>query len=154
MRRSLLLVCLFGVVAGGATGCMGNLAGSNQSRQETSNSSPVTDTTSFVNRLRAVGLTVEPGGQVEQPFFSVAGTMLKVHGEDVQVFQYPTTAAAEAQTAPVSSDGSAVGTAKPFWIGSPHFYKSGRLVVLYVGDQATVLQTLEAVLGRQFAGKK
>ncbi len=79
--------------------------------------------------------------------------MIKVHGEDVQVFQYSSTAATDAQAAPVSPDGSAVGTAKPHWVGPPHFYKKGNLLVLYVGDNDTVLQALEAVLGPQFAGK-
>jgi hypothetical protein len=146
-------MCLLVVVAGGATGCQQNLLGSNQPRPGKSHGSPVTDAASFVNRLRAVGLDVEPGGEVEQPFFSITGTMIKVHGEDVQIFQYPNTAAADAQAAPISPDGSAVGTAKPFWVGLPHFYKNGTLLVLYVGDNDTVLQALEAVLGPQFAGR-
>ena len=79
--------------------------------------------------------------------------MIKLHGEDVQVFQYPNAAAVEAEAARVSRDGSTVGTTKLHWIGPPHFYKQGRLLVLYVGDESKVLKALEAVLGRQFAGK-
>ena len=79
--------------------------------------------------------------------------MIKVHGEDVQVFQYASAEAADAETAPISRNGTSVGTRKIHWIGSPHFYKKGRLVVLYVGDADQVRRTLEAALGRQFAGK-
>lgn len=79
--------------------------------------------------------------------------MIKVSGEDVQVFQYSHAAAVDAQAALVSPDGSAVGSSKLHWVGPPHFYKKGKLLVLYVGDNDKVLKVLEAVLGQQFAGK-
>jgi len=53
----------------------------------------------------------------------------------------------------VSRDGSAIGTAKPHWIGTPHFYRQGRLLVLYLGDEKRIIQASEGVLGRQFAGQ-
>jgi len=92
-------------------------------------------------------------GEVEQPFFSIKGSMIKVHGEDVQVFQYANAAAADAEVLPISRDGMAVGTRKIFWVGAPHFFKQGRLLVLYVGDNQKVMETLATVLGRQFAGR-
>jgi hypothetical protein len=79
--------------------------------------------------------------------------MIRVHGEDVQVFQYANAAAADAEAAPISRDGRAVGTRRIQWIGSPHFFKREKLLVLYVGENAKVLGSLEAVLGRQFAGE-
>jgi len=91
-------------------------------------------------------------GEVDQPFFSIPGRMIKVHGEDVQVFQYANAAAAAAEAAPISRDGRTVGTRKVHWIGSPHFFKKEKLLVLYVGDNAKVLGSLEAALGQQFAG--
>ncbi len=78
---------------------------------------------------------------------------IEVHGEDVQVFQYSNAAAADAQAALVSRDGGAVGTTKVHWMGPPHFYKKEKLLVLYIGDNEKMLKTLEAVLGRQFAGQ-
>jgi hypothetical protein len=107
----------------------------------------------LIERLRAAGATVEPAGKIEQPFFSVPGNALRVDGEDVQAFQHPTPAAAETEARRVSRDGSAIGTAKPHWIGTPHFYRQGRLLVLYLGDEKKVIQVLEGVLGRQFAGQ-
>jgi folylpolyglutamate synthase/dihydropteroate synthase len=90
---------------------------------------------------------------VDQPFFSISGKMIKVHGEDVQVFQFANAAAADAEAAPISHDGMEVGTSKIHWIGSPHFFKKAQLLVLYVGGNPKVLKTLESLLGRQFAGK-
>jgi len=79
--------------------------------------------------------------------------MIRVRGEDVQVFPYASAAAAQAQAALVSRNGSTVGTTKLHWIGPPHFYRQGRLLVLYVGSDDQVLKALDAVLGRQFAGQ-
>lgn len=79
--------------------------------------------------------------------------MIKVYGEDVQVFQYRSAAQAASQAAAVSADGGTVGTAKIQWAGAPHFYRTGKLLVLYVGEDRRVLKVLQAVLGAQFAGK-
>ena len=74
-------------------------------------------------------------------------------GENVQVFRYPSERAAEAEAKKVNAEGTAVGTSSAMWIGPPHFYKKGRLIVLYVGDNKTVTEALGAVLGAQFAGQ-
>jgi hypothetical protein len=107
----------------------------------------------LIKNLRALGAGATTVGDVEQPFFSVTGKMIKVHGEDVQVFQFASLAAAEAEVVPISRDGMSVGTRKIFWVGPPHFFKKEKLVVLYVGDDGKVLKSLEAVLGQQFAGQ-
>ena len=38
------------------------------------------------------------------------------------------------------------------WIGPPHFYLAERLIVLYIGEDQSVIELLETVLGPQFAG--
>lgn len=38
------------------------------------------------------------------------------------------------------------------WIALPHLFRSGRVIVLYVGGDAETLLALRAVLGEQFAG--
>ena len=61
--------------------------------------------------------------------------------------------AAQAEADQVAPDGSSVGTSMPFWVGDPHFFKGGKLIVLYLGDDADILSALESVLGEQFAGR-
>ena len=143
---------LFVVAVGCATGGEKSpRPGHDQPKQ--SKSGPVTDYPSLIKSLRALGAGATAVGDVEQPFFSIKGAMIKVHGEDVQVFQYANAAAADAEATPISRDGMAVGTRKIFWIGAPHFYKQRRLLVLYVGNNDKVLRSLETVLGQQFAGQ-
>lgn len=111
------------------------------------------DYAAFLSRLRASGAAVEERGDAEQPFLRVAGRMVGVGGEDVQAFQYSDAAAMESEAARISRDGLTIGNAKPHWIGSPHFYKRGKLLVLYVGEDAGTRKVLESILGPQFAGK-
>lgn len=102
--------------------------------------------------LAAAGATVGQESEIEQPFFSVPGQVLTINGESVQVFEYADAAQADAEAAQVSPDGSSIGTTMATWIGPPHFYRSERLIVLYVGEDQSVIELLETVLGPQFAG--
>lgn len=113
----------------------------------------ITDGASLVRELRAAGAKVEIAGEVDQPFLSITGTLIKLQGEDVQVFEYSSAAQMEAEAKLISRDGTTVGNRKIHWIGPPHFFKQGRVLVLYVGDEKKVEKALEAVLGRQFAGR-
>jgi hypothetical protein len=106
-----------------------------------------------VDNLRAAGATVEPAGEVSQPFFAVQGQVITVNGGDVQVFEYADTATSEAEAALVSPDGSSVGTSMVGWVAPPHFYQTGQIIVLYVGDKSDIITTLDGILGPQFAGR-
>lgn len=101
--------------------------------------------------LRAGGITVAAGDEIEQPFFSVKGQGLVVNGADVQVFEYPSEAEAKADAAQVAPDGGSVGTSMMMWLAAPHFYQRDRLIVLYVGEDQAILRALEGVLGPAFA---
>lgn len=118
-----------------------------------SHGGPVTDYVSLFDNLRAAGASVAPAGDISQPFFSVTGNAITVDGENVQVFEYADTEQAEAQAALVSPDGSSIGTTMASWIAPPHFYQAGKIIVLYVGDDTTLINVLESVMGPQFAGR-
>jgi len=152
VRSVLLSIGLLLVAAVGSAAAGEKSSGPDQAGHKPSDHGPVTDYPSLIKSLRALGAGATAAGRVDQPFFSIPGRMIKVHGEDVQVFQYANPAAADAEAAPISRDGRGVGTSKIHWIGSPHFFKKGKLLVLYVGDSGKVLGSLEAVLGQQFAG--
>lgn len=113
----------------------------------------IEDLGSFSQALRAAGATIESSETVQQVFFTVEGRILKVNGADVQVFEYESAEAMEAEAALVSADGGSVGTSMVTWMATPHFFKAGRVLVLYVGEDAAVLDLLKSVLGEQFAGR-
>ena len=119
----------------------------------TSHGGPVEDYVSLVDALRAAGATVEPADTVEQAFFSVTGQIIKVNGADVQAFEYESAEAMEADASQAAPDGGSVGTSMVIWVEAPHFFKLGRVLVLYVGDDTAVFDLLKSVLGEQFAGR-
>ncbi len=147
MKHYLIPIVFLFLVAAWVTGCGG------QPTPIVSHGEPVTGYVSLIDSLRAAGATVEPAGEVSQPFFSVKGQVITVNGGDVQVFEYADAAVADAEAALVSPDGGSVGTSMMSWVAAPHFFKTGKLIVLYVGDSADVTDALEAALGPQFAGR-
>jgi hypothetical protein len=112
----------------------------------------VNDYASFVEDLESSGASVETGESISQPFFIPHGQVIKLNGEDVQVFEYVSEEEAIKEAMQVSADGSSVGTSMITWIDTPHFYQSGKIVVLYVGNTPEMIETLLEVLGPQFAG--
>lgn len=138
-RWSVLSLALFLVLAAAGFGCSsGNRAG---------------DFTGLVTNLESQGATVVEDGQVTQPFFDITGRSITVDGQTVQVFEYADETAMKAEAEMVSEDGSTIGTSSPSWISDPHFYESGRILVLYVGTDTNVMDKLEKALGPQFAGR-
>lgn len=118
-----------------------------------SESSPLDGYQDLVDALRVEGHEVESLGSISQPFFQPAGQLLSVEGHEVQVFEYSSEEVALSAAETVSPDGSSVGTTMVSWIGSPHFFRSGSLIILYVGEDAAALQALQTVLGPQIAGR-
>jgi len=118
-------------------------------------SGSIDDSFELVAALRAAGGTVMVGEPVSQPFFEVEGLVLRVNDADVQVFAYPDEAAAAADAARITPDGSGLGPPTPTritWVAPPHFYRINRFIVLYVGDDPIILDLLSHVLGPPFAG--
>ena len=107
----------------------------------------------LIAKLRAKGASATSTGErVRQPFFSVPGRIMKINNENIQVFEYSNPATTQSQARRVSPDGKTIGATKPSWMSTPHFFKSNKLIIIYVGDDQTILRILRAELGEQFAG--
>jgi len=124
-----------------------------QQNKQTKKTATVKDLNDLIQTLRANGASVERNDEITQPFFSVKGKTITVNGEKVQVFEYANGKAAEKDARRVDRTGSSTGNSMVSWVGPPHFFKRGKLIVLYVGEKADILQALESALGSQFAGK-
>lgn len=112
----------------------------------------VRDHVSFVEALRASGLTVDIAGPVKQPFLEVQGALLRVSGGalpdpvEFHSFEYETPSDAQNELENIGP-GVQPRTAYVHWVAPPHLYGAGRLLVLYVGDDAEALSALRRVLG-------
>jgi hypothetical protein len=112
----------------------------------------VEDQASLISALQGAGATVEVGDPITQPFFTPEGATLKVNGADVQVYEYESAEAMGNEASQVAADGGSIGTSMVNWMDTPHFYKAGRIIALYVGSDAKILGLLDKVIGPQFAG--
>ncbi|MFC1865364.1 hypothetical protein ACFLYB_01455 [Chloroflexota bacterium] len=113
----------------------------------------------FIDDLLDSGASVLIGGEVNLDFFSVQGRAVWVNDELTNVFEYNNETLAEKDITNVHQDGYGMRGEKVVyysWAGSPHFYYKGKLIVFYVDvssdSNPPVLNILESILGKQFAG--
>ena len=117
----------------------------------------------LIAQLKAAGATVVPAAGISQPFMTVEGRTLTVNSEQIQVYEYASGADADKQASHISPDGTSfttvsssgmpVGATQVDWVKSPHLYKAGRIIVIYIGTNNAVIHLLIRVLGKQFARK-
>jgi hypothetical protein len=112
----------------------------------------VKDQASFLAALQATGAAVTVDEPIVQTFFTPEGQIIKVNGQDVQVFEYESNEAMEAEALQVNPSGGTIRDEMIMWTDLPHFYKAGRIIALYIGTDEELIGLLEKVLGLEFAG--
>lgn len=106
---------------------------------------------SLLNHLQSEGLEVRTMGISRQPFFSVRSMNLTLNGELVYVFDYHNVTAARNDMALVSPDAMVINNTRMRWSGTPHFFNSEEIIVLYIGENQKIITALESGMGAQFA---
>ena len=144
----LLTLSIFLMFALAVSGC-----GSSATVSPSSEAPSVQDQASLISALQAAGANVETGDSITQDFFTPEGHTVNVNGADLQVFEYESAEAMEKDASQVAPDGGSIGTSMVDWMDTPHFYKAGRIIVLYVGSDQAALDLLNKILGPQFAGR-
>jgi hypothetical protein len=122
----------------------------------------VTDYSSFLDYLRDSGAFIRDAGETGRGlFYDAECRIVEVGGIPIQVYEYANAKVMEAEASCVSPDGFSITkdwgdgkTSSIFvnWIGIPHFYKAGRIIVIYIGDNYSIIILLQNGLGKQFAG--
>jgi hypothetical protein len=116
----------------------------------------------LLSALRAQGAHVQEAGRPSTLLFVGASHGLVVNGVQLAAYEYSSTFAAQFDASRMSPDGSTTQPGVwPFggqavsvdWIAPPHHFRKGRVIVSYIGSDASILRLLTAVLGRQFAGE-
>jgi len=83
----------------------------------------------------------------------VGGARYVVDGERLDVLEYAYPEQAETAARLIDPHGSRIGSVFVEWTGQPHFYRKGRLIVLYVGVNPKMLRRLSGALGPPVAGR-
>jgi hypothetical protein len=112
----------------------------------------VTDLDSFVEGLGLAGhdVEVERHEDPTNDIFGVRGYAVSFDRTRLMAFDYSSERAAKRLQESVSRDGYYIGDYVIDW-GGQHLYRSGSVVVVYLGERPGSLSTLEELLGRQFA---
>jgi hypothetical protein len=101
----------------------------------------------FLDALRAAGATVETATKIEQPFFPVAGQIVRVNGAEVQAFEFANEADRREVSDTISETGDQIGTSIVDWIDQPNLWATGRLIVIYIGRDQAIINLITGVLG-------
>jgi hypothetical protein len=109
----------------------------------------------LVASLEDAGLAVQEGdlfsGELADPLFDDSTPRALTAGEaTIQVYEFGDEAGAEAAAATVNPTGNIIGNKTVDWVEPPHFYRQGRFIVLYPGDDPAILAALETAFGEPF----
>ena len=121
---------------------------------------PVTNYSTLLRYLRDSGASIVEKGEISVGFFDIEGRRVAVNESNIEVYEYANAEAMEAEASCVSPEGCSFRKGKGNiaevcfvdWIAPPHFYKAGRIIAFYCGDNDSIINLLENVLGTQFAG--
>jgi hypothetical protein len=104
--------------------------------------------------FRKEGAMVEFVEKGTDPNLDGKGESLKIGSDEVLVFEYPSPAAMNANVAKIGPDATMdLGRLKP-WPVPAKLFRKGRMIVVYVGDNAQIVEPLKAYLGEPFAVAK
>ncbi|MDA1297992.1 MAG: hypothetical protein O3B04_08360 [Chloroflexi bacterium] len=103
--------------------------------------------------LQAAGLRVKgplPNDVLSSRYFSIPGVQFDASGEQVLAYEFENDEELAAQRGLVSPDGWGIGPKYIQWRTEPSYFQNGRLIVIYDGDKALVIETLAAAMGEPF----
>ena len=122
--------------------------------------SKITDTSMDYNKdnlkkdVEAKGYIAKEVEEKEKPYFLAEHTNYIVNDEKFSVYQYNNEDKdkLEADLKSVTDSGVMINGATVNWKTAPHIYKKGRVVVIYDGDNETVLTEAKEILGSPILG--
>jgi hypothetical protein len=103
------------------------------------------DLDDMIQVLSESGATLELGDEVQQAGLAVSGQILRINGEEVQIFTFSSAEEMEVQASQLADDGNSED--------ETDYYKLGSMLVYYAGTDTTVRDLLEDVLGARAAGE-
>lgn len=79
-------------------------------------------------------------------------TRIDINGDTIGMYEYKNNLEMEQDAKTIRADGSMIGNTIYEWKAKPHFYKRGNIIVTYFGDNKEIINKIESLIGKQFAG--
>ncbi|MDK2562341.1 hypothetical protein QOZ84_02180 [Romboutsia sedimentorum] len=87
----------------------------------------------------------------------IDGKQVTLYDTDVIIYSYEDNEEMEKEASTINKDASEINrTDNPIqieWSKTPHFYKKGKIIVQYIGDDEKIISDLKEIVGDQFAGR-
>ena len=122
----------------------------------------ITDYSSFLDYLRDSGASIRDEVEIGRGlFYDAEYRIVEVDGISIQVYEFASVKDMEVNASGVSRYGTQItkdwgdgmiSSVFVNWIGTPHFYKAGQIIVIYVGNNYAIISLLQNGFGKQFAG--
>lgn len=81
-----------------------------------------------------------------------------LYDTDVIIYSYEDNEEMEKEASTINKDASEIirtdNTIQIEWQKTPHFYKKGKIIVQYIGDDERIIYDLKEIMGEQFAGNE
>lgn len=159
MRRliPLLLVAIFATACNQKDALLGDtFALATPAPTATTSTGAIDSYDALITSLNASKPEADSDSIITSDILALTGKLVMVGSQRLQVFEYPDAASAQTAAQQFSRDGAWFQRdGVPVlvnWIATPHLYRSDRLLVVYVGEDADTLALLNAKLGQPFAG--
>ena len=86
----------------------------------------------------------------------IDGKQVILYDTDVTIYSYEDNEEMEKEASTINKDASEISradnTIQIKWSKTPHFYKKGKIIVQYIGDDEKIISDLKEIMGEQFAG--
>jgi len=87
----------------------------------------------------------------------IDGKQVILYDTEIIVYSYENSEEMEENASIVNEDASIVNKEQPIeieWPKDPHFYKKGKIIVQYIGEDEEIITDLSEIMGKQFSGIK
>lgn len=102
----------------------------------------------LVREAETYGLNASLVGPIQQPFFSQAGEIILINGQQVQVFQFPSANEQKQAVGQIPRKGTPVAGTPVVQTEPLRVWSGGKLIALYSGQNPQVISFLNAVFGQ------
>ncbi|WP_183276532.1 hypothetical protein [Clostridium fungisolvens] len=106
----------------------------------------------FIEYLNKAGIKIKAITKSSSMLLKGEETAININGEFINVYEYKNSDQMAADIKTIRSDGAIVGSAFVDWVSIPHIYKNGNIIVIYVGENKEIKDTIQKSVGNQFAG--
>ncbi|MBI2628777.1 hypothetical protein HYW74_01705 [Candidatus Pacearchaeota archaeon] len=117
------------------------------------NNNETLDYQSFFNMMEKYNPNIQAGNITKEIFFKVPAKVIKIGDDKIQVYEYSSAEEMETEASKISDEGYRVKNVIINWLKPPHFYKKDKLLVLYLGENRSIMDDLEKIVGKEFIGK-